>query len=230
MRKYFFLVVMLLAIYLGIQEVAQIGMTPQISESAPDISHGSIAPLGAAKLALPHARSEQEPSMKKGTGDPTIDAAQAYLLEHKGEFNLQEHHDFRPHVFTNPLGSTVRFDVFQDGLPLLGAYIDVEMDANRDISSVTSHYEPYPRVDTANKEVLSMEEIRVKMPERYGSIAGEAPSLMLLPGVAGGGELELVYVMRFADKEMNGRPVQILFRATDGQMLRKSVARAEFTK
>lgn len=227
MRKYFFLMMIATAVYLGIQEFRNeaglISDQAQI-ESVPGPSAPQLAAVPPGPR-LPGLTTSEEAVSE----DPVIRAAQNYLLKHKDELNLQDHHHLRPQVFSSPLGSTVRFDVYQDGLPLLGAYIDVEMDADRQISSMTSHYEPYERVETETKEVLSMEEIRTKLPVRYGSLAGEAPSLMLLPSGAGS-NVELVYVMRFSDKEQNGRPVQILFRATDGQILRKSMARTEFQK
>lgn len=235
MRKYLIASIVLLALFLGIEEVREKYGNGGSTATNTDVTQplfGGITPSAPRKRnqTLEFFQPNHEGDVSSEAS--LIELARTYLEAHNDEFKVQPHHQLKGHLFTSPIGNTVRFDVYQDGLPLFETFIDVEIDGQRQISSVTSHYDAFPRVDTQRAKILSQEEIQSKLSSRYVVKTGETPSMMLLP-TGQGRDVEIVYVMQFTDREISGRNpmgnhVQLLLRASDGQILKKSFARVEF--
>ncbi len=150
------------------------------------------------------------------------DAANTYFQQHKSQWNVQDYHELRPTVIATPMGGKVRYSAFQDGLPILGLEIALDVDPTHQVSGVQSTYAPVKRADLG-APVLSQEEV-LQRNGRYAldevSTSGITRVLYVLPG---SDEPELAYVIPVRDTASAGDEkkgaAQIIFRAADGQVL-----------
>jgi len=152
-----------------------------------------------------------------------------YLMEHGEELGLKPWHELRPSVFQTPLGARVNYQVFQDGLPILGA--ELHMRLGRDnVVHLENQYLPLEKVDVNPKDAIDTAQVHELMKvSNYlpDPSVGTEPAKILVP-VQGTNRAELVYVVSAREPGGSRRPVQVLLRASDGQVLGKNYSRMEF--
>lgn len=217
MRRLFVVSAIMLAIYISFEEFRDY---LNVNRKTTSIAAGQLAsPL----MQLPVRAPSSTENIKKS---PT-DIANEYLSGHKALWKIQPFHALHPVEFRTPLGTKVKYSVFQGEVPIVDMEIEIQLDRNLNVSNVQSNYRPLEMAAVKNP-ALSAEDIVNRNSDRYET-EGEAkltpPVLFARPGNA---TPELAYLVSVRDKSQASRSVQILFRASDGQVLSKSVSRAEF--
>jgi Zn-dependent metalloprotease len=160
--------------------------------------------------------------------DP-VEAAKNYLETNKANWNLQDHHEIRHSTSQSPLGSTVKFEFAQDGVPITGMYINIDLGKNNEIRSVENLYRPMEQADL-KAPMLAPEEITEQLSRRYVSDRGVDTTVLLYAGHQSA-KPEPVYSVSATEVANSGstrRPVKLLVRASDGQVIDVSYERAEF--
>ena len=164
------------------------------------------------------------------TVDSPLEIAEQYLRSHTEDLGLRPYHEFRPTVFQNPLGARVSYQVYQDGLPVVGSELRLQIGRNQDVIDIDNRYVAIEKVQVREADYLTQtqlqELVRVSNYLPDPSV-GTDPSRVIfpLPGSTSG---ELAYVVSAREPAGSRRPVQILLRATDGQVLGKTFSRMEF--
>jgi hypothetical protein len=225
MRKYVVLGAILIAAIIAIQEF---NTTLRLHERAPSSQAERIYD-SASIPAIPFPNSTSTPVAEKTkiTGSTALEVAKNYLEAHRQEWNLQSYHDFRPVEFHTPLGSKVKFSVYQGEVPVVDMGIQIEIGRDLSVLAVQNGYQPIAKADFSERR-LNADQILQKNSDRYdaeGPVKLSQPVLFVRPGSREG---ELAYLVPVHDKAEAHRALQILFRASDGQVLTKAFSRSEF--
>ena len=173
------------------------------------------------------------PTVEVIEGETPQEVADNYLKKHRETFNIQPFHAPRSEVFRSPIGSKVRYTFTQSGLPIIGMEIQIRMDSNLVVEKVTNNYRPLKKVDLESLDSLSQETMReIAESNQYEEDLGGAKreyNRVLVP-VSGSDTPEVAFVAPVKERLPGNRtrPVQLLLRASDGQVLKKSFSRAEF--
>jgi Zn-dependent metalloprotease len=147
--------------------------------------------------------------------------ADEFLSGHRDEWQIQSYHELKADVFPNSEGTKVKYTVFQDGIPIVGMNIIVEVGADHQILSVTNGYHPVARADLEENAALPAEEIASALGDQYtiqpGTIAHSQRVLFFQPDLD---EVELAYTLPLIPNQGNQAPVvQATVRASDGEIL-----------
>jgi Zn-dependent metalloprotease len=143
--------------------------------------------------------------------------ADQFVKEHRDQWQIRPYHDLRPTTTQSGQGASVKYDVYQDGLAIMGMQIRVEVSADLQVTGVNNQYRPLARADLG-QSVMSPDEVLDTVSDRYVADAeGHSPSNILISGASQ--ELELAYLIPLRTKGENGQAVQVLFRASDGREL-----------
>jgi len=156
-----------------------------------------------------------------------LEEANAYLSAHRAEWHIQKYHELRPRLTTTPLGSTIRYDVFQSGVPVLGIPIILHVDLTGKINA-DLYYRPIGEVNISNPSVMTSEDVLNTVADKFSEdpAVGSNPSKVIIANQASSGDL--AYAVPVLDKESGNTPVEVFLRASDGQILRKVRGRGEF--
>lgn len=198
-----------------------------------EASLASLSPA-ARSAGVPRPRGEDGSAPDAATSGSTYfpiqtsrEAADIYFNEHRAQWNIQDYHTLKPEFFESPLGTKVKYSVFQDGVPVVGLAIELDIGQDRRVTAAENTYLPVKKVDM-NQPFLSHEEVIARQAGRYtldeSSTAGVSRILYLAPG---NDEPELSYVIPVHEAATK-TAVSVIFRATDGQVLGKQAGRAEF--
>jgi hypothetical protein len=159
-----------------------------------------------------------------------LEIAEKYLKDHAEEMGLKDYHEMRASVFQTPLGAKVSYQVFQDGIPVVGSEIRLQIGRDQTVMDVDNRYLPVERVEISGVSALSSAQVQDLMQvSNYlpdPSVGGD-PAQVIFP-VPGPHRAELAYVVAAREPSGLRRPVQVVLRAADGQVLGKNVSRMEF--
>lgn len=221
MRRLFVVSAIVLAIYIAVEEF-QDYVTLNKKTASAQTALEKNSQLAVPTIQLPvrtitSTKSEKSP----------IEVADAYLKEHRELWKVQAFHELRPVEFRTPLGTKVKYSVFQNNIPIVDMGIEIQIDRTMNVTDVLNNYRPLEKA-SATRPALTMEEIVGRNADRYELEASNIQSPPVYFARPGNSSPELAYLVSVKDKLQDSRPVQILFRASDGQVLSKSVARAEF--
>lgn len=149
--------------------------------------------------------------------------ADTYVSDHRASWGVREYHELRGEEFPGPLGTEVRYKVYQDGLEVMGLELRVEVDANGSVTETGNNYLPMARADLSQPELAPDEAIR-RSGVADGDVASAAMSArrVLFAG-PGAEEPELGFAVSL-DNDPNG-PSSAIVRASDGQPLARNFAR-----
>ncbi len=207
------------------------------SLSSPARSETQVAKNSLASLRLIHEpvrgqASSFEPTPSLPLIPPALantsnEAAQSFLEEKKREWGIREYHELRPTTYETPLSTKVKYSAYQDGLPIIGSEIMLEVNQDRKVSVMENNYVPLKKADL-NQATLTYQTILDKSPAKYQldntMATGVSRILYVVPG---SDEPEMSYVM--AVKESGTGPTEnLVFRAADGMVLGRQVPRSEF--
>jgi Zn-dependent metalloprotease len=156
-----------------------------------------------------------------------IEAGGKYLQDHRDELQLQSYHQFRPVVSTSPLGASLVYQVYQDGLPVVGMELRLKLNRENEVKEVSGNYRPMPKVDL-DEEVMLPNEILQRIPSRFAVNHLSSNVERELIALSESDELQLVYAISARDRDNNLKPVQIIVKASDGEIVRKAESRPEF--
>ncbi len=175
------------------------------------------------QLASPSPLSIPVPARLASTAG---EAAEKFLNDKRQEWGIREYHEMRPVTYETPMGTKVKYAAYQDGLPILGSELTLEVSGDRDVSLGQNSYQAVKKADTT-QPVLEFNQVL----ERTGkyqldmSATSGVSKLLFIP--PGSDEPELSYSM--AVKENGSGPTEnLIFRASDGQILGRQAPRAEF--
>ena len=192
--------------------------------------------LASVRLPLPTDFDDDElPRMPAPDAAPVsgrkpasaLAAAQDLMKENRSRWGVQDFHELRPVVTEGPMGSRVKYSVYQDGLPIVGMEILVELDESHGVLNVENGYQSVRKVDVTQPGLSSEEAIARNSP-RYemDPVSTAGVSTILFYG-SGMDEPELSYVVPVRERD-GGASAQIIFRASDGQVLGRQNSRSEF--
>ena len=172
---------------------------------------------------VPATKSEEEKRVIRGR--TPMETASKFLESSKLE--IPEHYELRPEVTRTPLGPLVTYEVYQDGIPILGMRIELRM--NRDMELVESdlEYRALPKADTDPR--LSPEEVAEAARSRYQFVVDPAYGQHVGKVLVARSETEapeLAYVIPMNCGRLGS--CQAVLRANDGQLLARSYSRGEF--
>jgi len=187
---------------------------------------------GSASMIPWEMPKPREMSRALGLNQGPVDfdrAAKEYLDEHRAEWEVRDYHNLVASSTVGPLGGRVTYSAYQDGMLVVGATIEMEFDGQGRMVQVRNNYKPVARLEMPEpEEVMTPTEVIGRAAERFAATEANLSNVtkvIFSPGE--GGEAELGYVIPVKDA-LDSRTGQALFRASDGQLLRKSFSRSEF--
>ncbi len=148
--------------------------------------------------------------------------ADIYLRAHLSEWHVLDYHELRPEPTVTALGTTVKYQVFQDGIPVVDMSIVVHVLANGNVTAESS-YQPIPRVDPSATG-MEFEDIIRNFSDQFSENSdadAQSNRVIALDHSLGRPIGQLAYQAFLLDRD-SGNPVEVVFRATDGQILRKT--------
>lgn len=161
--------------------------------------------------------------------DPSEDAYR-FLNQHRQEWRIQDYHDLKPQLYTTPLGTQVSYQVFQEGLPILGMKIVLQVDNHHEVTVIENGYEPVARVSLDFPEV-TRSELESWVSSHGYRIANESDNgkRLMLHHRKGNDAVDPVYGLTVNSPTTGDgkQTFQILVRATDGQILGRTHPRAD---
>jgi Zn-dependent metalloprotease len=184
-------------------------------EVAPEMA--ALAPIDLPKArdeAMIHSSFESEPSVN------VAQIADNFLREHRDEWQIQSYHELRPDVLAQ--GTQVKYAVYQNGIPIEGMEITLNLSKDHKIESVTNGYHPVARVEVDESAVMPAEEIAAQLSDRYNVQAitfSQAQKVFFYqPDIE---EVELAYKLPLVPRENSGSPVvEAMIRVSDGEILK----------
>jgi hypothetical protein len=223
MSRWLFLGVIVIAIGLGLSDLVQFSREPQTqvsptSEQNPQqIEVNPTVPVPVQELRNPAGQIRST---------RPIEIARLYLEEHRKQWKLQDHHQFVPQESMSPLGSRVRFGIYQDGIQVLGMGIELMVKSTGEVREISNDYVPLHRWTGDVKDFVSEDSISAKLKDSYELDSSVPISRALVP-VPVSHDVEAVLVVS-AKKIGRSETQTLLVRASDGQILNKAVPRKEF--
>jgi len=224
MRRHLLAVAVLLAVFLAINECHERMQTFVHRLSV--VKKEDRRKTAVKNWSLPKPRPAISQEGASVMSSPR-EIAEEYLVQHRDSLRLQPHHELRPEVYETPIGSTVRYGVFQDGLPIVGIGIEIQLDRDLAITRVNNEYRPLKKADLS-EPMLTQEDVLEKVSSRFVTDSDRvAQSSSLLYVEPGSDQPSLAYSVPVREMGKRSRSMQVLVRASDGQILRKSFSRAD---
>jgi hypothetical protein len=192
-------------------------------------SPGELSGRSAEYAALPGSPflpQTRQPSMESGRYSTPFESAREYLEAHREEWGLKAYHEFRPVEYRTPLGSYIKFSVFENGIPILNLDIEMELDKSLKVTTVKNNYRDISR--TVAREALPFTDIVKRVEAEYQTLTQDETQRPVLFVGEMSATPELAYVLDAKEKNGARRPVQLVIRASDGTILTQSFSRTEF--
>ena len=199
---------------------------PPVRETA-SISNAGI-PSG---FPLPESLTSISQGNYVGRGITATEKAQHYLDAHRTDLGIKPYHELRAVEFQSPLGTQVKFSVFQDNIPVIGLGIELQVSPSGLVSISDNQYPDVSQAETPKEKILTFESVLKLHEQDYQIMEGAIPTQELStfwfmrPGT---NTPELAYVLSLRERNEEKKQVQVVFRATDGQILSRQYARSEF--
>ncbi len=200
-----------------------------LDQVAPKRAGTSIAmPLPRLDAVTPEAWSTA--AEKSGTESQTevLRAATDFLEAHREEWELREYHEFHPEVFQDPLVTTVKFRVTQDGVPIQGQEIVLEVDSQKNVQLAKKEYRPLAKAEGEESPMVLGDVLQKNSREFVTSATADDLKSKVFVVLEGTDEPVLTYGVSGHERSGAQRPVYVLFRASDGQPVARSYSRVEF--
>ncbi|MCB0403404.1 MAG: hypothetical protein KDD51_01365 [Bdellovibrionales bacterium] len=167
-------------------------------------------------------------------GATALELAEDFLRKNKSLLKLRDYHELRPQIMQAPLRTTVRYSVYENGFPVIGMDLSIQTDRYLNLVRVINNYRPLKPSDFSQLDTIGPEAVADRLPIRYRverrSLQKNEPILFATSTTQ---QAELSYVIDVVDRAPMGNrtnsPKQIVMRASDGQVLRTSLPRREFS-
>lgn len=228
MKKALFTLVALMGVYwmLGNAEA------PESSEMDSQVEFA--APAQASLLSqLPGRRESASvalPTIVKDEGTDTVArrAADDYIEANRDQWGVQAYHELHlDNQFASPLGTVVKYKIYQGEFPIHGMDVEVRVGSDGRVQDAAVHYTPVAEVDLQQPR-MSVDDITYLISNRFERGAGDAGTPVIFVPSTAGSAPELGIALSVVRKGSSEVPAQAIFRASDGQILDLTVARAEF--
>lgn len=183
--------------------------------------------LKAPNLEVRPQRARKNPNQKvlaiQNSNPSVLLSAATFIDVYRDALKIQPYHDYTSQESKTPLGTRVDFLFSQDGIPIVGMRITLEMDSAGRVSQVKNHYTPAPKIDISDS--LSLAELSdiVEENDPHWNIRFDSEPVIFARGKAE--EACLAYTAHVENDR--GRASTLLVRATDGQILSRSFARMD---
>jgi hypothetical protein len=143
------------------------------------------------------------------------------LKDIENDLNIQSYHQVEKVDSETPMGKTVNYHFQQQGIPIIGMEVVVEM-KGRQVNVVKNNYRPIAEVDL-NEKFMTLEEImqKTELDKKQYSLELASKIIYIADHQKKG---ELAYVLPVYDSRQ-GKTLQAIFRARDGQILAKTYGR-----
>lgn len=191
---------------------------------------GAIKLGGHVSLPTDRANVESIPVV----GRTALEVTRNYIDLHRDEWKIQSHHELVGEEFQSPLGSRVRYSIYQEGLPVFGLGIAFRLNPDLQILEVENEYRPLEKADLQGPQ-LGVTEIVQDASKRYrfvadGNLANSTAKVLFAHPAESTPSLAIVIPMKesVTEKGKRSRGFQMMFRARDGQLLQRTASRAEF--
>lgn len=185
--------------------------------------------IASLPMAISEGATQRVAQVKSVSGRTPLEAAAKFLESNSNVLNVREYHELKPHVTRTPLGSRVVYDVYQDGVPIVGMQIRLRMNREMEIDEIENGYRALDKVDVDPKLTPSEAFDRVSEGRNFSPTAETFAFAGKIIFVRENAETpELAYVMPVQKCGARASHCQLVIRANDGQLLARSVARAEF--
>lgn len=222
MRRFLLILAVSAALYVGHQEFEE-----YVKVNSSPLQREAIAASVQTLAEIPRTTSSTA-EVGERMGLTPLQVAEQYFNAHREEWKLQPHHEFRPVEFKTPLGTKIKYSTYQDGVPVLNLDISLQIERDNSVGAVENKYIPIEKAELKKKE-MKVEELLPLVSERYTSV--EEPKTLTTPVIVvvpGSTSPQVAYLLSVKDKARKEGPVEILFRASDGQVLGKNKPRSEF--
>jgi len=149
--------------------------------------------------------------------------ADNYVAERRSSWGVREYHELRGEEYPGPMGTEVRYKVYQDGLEVMGLELRVEVDSAGATAETGNNYLPMGRADLSQPELAPDEAVRRSGIVEETDVASAAMSAhrVLFAG-SGSDEPEVGFSVSF-DGDTGASSA--IVRAADGQPLARNFAR-----
>lgn len=210
----------LLASFILIGMIALLQWESGPAESATTTS--PFSPRQASVSALPVRRLN---AYKNWSGSTAEEIAHRYVETNRELWGIQPHHELRAESLENPLGTQVRYKVFQGDYELIGMEIQLRVTRGLEVKDVEMQYRPVAEADLS-QPVLPIEQVETTIENRFEKVAEAVAPVLYVP--RDGSVPVPAFAMTVRRKSGSQASVQAIFRASDGQVLDLTVPRAEF--
>ena len=173
-------------------------------------------------------------SFENDLSEKAISSANQFILNNPKLFSIQKHHQLAVKTSSNPLGTHVSYQVYQDGFAILGMNIDLIVNRVGLVRLVSNQYRPIDRVkvDQANwltvPEIFQDQTIKFKLSSERSEEEKDNVAIWISPNSS---QPELVYVVSVVDTQQKQKvPGQALFSVTTGQLIARHFPRSEFNE
>jgi len=143
------------------------------------------------------------------------------------QLKTQEYHEVQRESFDSPLGKTIVYSFSQEGIPIVGMAIRMRQESNGTLVEEENTYRPIPKIPV-NRQVLEEQANQIKETSSRYDLSSLSPESLVILIREGIDEGELAFTATSTDKLRSNHPVQVVVRADDGKILRKSFSRKEF--
>ncbi|MCB0416361.1 MAG: hypothetical protein KDD39_01845 [Bdellovibrionales bacterium] len=190
--------------------------------------------VASTAVQIPISAETNVEEWVRPVGVTPLEVAQDFLKKNKEILKLRDYHELRPQVMQAPIRTTVRYSVYENGFPVVGLDLSIQMDRYMNLVRVINNYRPLKPSDFSQLNTIRPQSAASLLPVRYHV---EASSLRknepILYATTTTKRAELSYVLDVVDRAPMGNransPKQIVVRASDGQVLRTSLPRREFS-
>ncbi len=205
-------------ILLGLIGILQWESAPAETES----TLSALRPRQANLAALPVRRLSAFPNW---SGNSAEEIAHRFVETNRELWGVQPHHELRAEIAENPLGTLVRYKVFQGDYELIGMEIQLRVTRALEVKDVQMQYRPVAEADLG-QPVMAMDQMESTIESRFEKVAEAVAPVLYVP--RDGSVPVPAFAMTVRRKTGSQASVQAIFRASDGQVLDLTVPRAEF--
>ncbi|NBX93535.1 MAG: hypothetical protein EB078_02970 [Proteobacteria bacterium] len=153
---------------------------------------------------------------------------ESLLESFRGKWQIAEYHEVSSTVSEFPLGKTIVYHFSQDSIPIIGMSIRVRVGTNGEVFEEENSYRPIEKTLIAEGNGKARIQALQKESSRYRWVnnSDQDPRVILVRDGLSQGELALS--LEAIDKMRGERPTQLILRAVDGKLLKRTFAYSEF--
>ncbi len=161
-----------------------------------------------------------------------LSLAHQFIVRNSEQFPIRKHHQLVAETFINPLGTRVRYQIFQNEIVVVGLNIDLQVGGSGKIKIISNNYNPIEKVEIDRRKWLTIEKILQTqkgsfIPTDLGFPSVSEPVIIWTAPYSSKGQLGYV-VSVFDSKAKHKVSGQVVFSVNSGQLLARHIPRSEF--